>query len=610
MPCRRRTADGSPAAAPRLFHHRPLPPFLLLLILFVVVLSLPGGVAQGLTPVGDVKDHPVAPPTRGKNVGTQSTETGAPAGTAPPPEDAGRALNLDSMPQEKMQSLFNWAIKNADPQKLREMAAAAARASAEKHGAAGGRAATATAAEAASAAAASHWTADASSAAATEAGLASLGVLPDASTASKVQPGQRWTQEEVLKKRADIRELLDMLSMNPTEQSYIELATDMYLNKTLAVSQRLVALRELEDLVGPVDNANDLHVLGALVPLVATAVDVKEDHEVGAAAAGVLATAMSNNPKVQALVHAWRPPTLNDIPAVSAAGAAGAETDAGVAAAGSMGAAARAEWTGPAEETAAGKNLTSQDSSTDNDLKSRKAAAANVKNLGVYGNIDVTTPVMPTAGVEARLGAIADDPATPAARRSKALFALSAMVRNTLECRRSFLAAGGRSTVEALLRPETPAGVRKKALVLVTDFWILPDVAGGAVYAEEELALATTVMPHVVEMLGRGLPDTREKAMAALRAALVGDGTGAQGRHHVAAADVDADAQGRAAASAAVVSAANKHGAVSALFRLQAFFVAEAKEDPEVEDYMTDMAQEAAALAEMLQARGGSKDEL
>jgi hypothetical protein len=43
---------------------------------------------------------------------------------------------------------------------------------------------------------------------------------------------------------------------------------------------------------------------------------------------------------------------------------------------------------------------------------------------------------------------------------------------------------------------------------------------------------------------------------------------------------------------------------------LQAFFVAEAKEDPEVEDYMTDMAQEAAALAEMLQARGGSKDEL
>ena len=396
MPCRRRTADGSPAAAPRLFHHRPLPPFLLLLVLFVVVLSLPGGVAQGLTPVGDVKDHPVAPPTRGKNVGTQSTETGAPAGTAPPPEDAGRALNLDSMPQEKMQSLFNWAIENADPQKLREMAAAAARASAEKHGAAGGRAATATAAEAASAAAASHWTADASSAAATEAGLASLGVLPDASTASKVQPGQRWTQEEVLKKRADIRELLDMLSMNPTEQSYIELATDMYLNKTLAVSQRLVALRELEDLVGPVDNANDLHVLGALVPLVATAVDVKEDHEVGAAAAGVLATAMSNNPKVQALVHAWRPPTLNDIPAVSAAGAAGAETDAGVAAAGSMGAAARAEWTGPAEETAAGKNLTSQDSSTDNDLKSRKAAAANVKNLGIYGNIDVTTPVMPT----------------------------------------------------------------------------------------------------------------------------------------------------------------------------------------------------------------------
>jgi hypothetical protein len=34
-----------------------------------------------------------------------------------------------------------------------------------------------------------------------------------------------------------------------------------------------MALEELEDLVSPIDNANDLHVLGALAPLVRTALD-------------------------------------------------------------------------------------------------------------------------------------------------------------------------------------------------------------------------------------------------------------------------------------------------------------------------------------------------
>ena len=138
-------------------------------------------------------------------------------------------MNLDDMPQESMQSLFNWAIENSDPEKLREMAEAAK---------AGGGAFDAKAAAAAASAAKAAANGDASSSSSSSDGGA--GSLPDPETASKVQPGQRWTQEEVLKKRENVKELLDMLSMNPTEQSYITLATDMYLNKTLPKQQRLV----------------------------------------------------------------------------------------------------------------------------------------------------------------------------------------------------------------------------------------------------------------------------------------------------------------------------------------------------------------------------------
>ena len=144
--------------------------------------------------------------------------------------------------------------------------------------------------------------------------------------------------------------------------------------------------------------------------------------------------------------------------------------------------------------------------------------------------------------------------------------------------------------MEMLLQPGAPSGLRKKALTLVTDFWILPDVEGGDAAAEEEKLLAMAVMPHVVEMLGHGPPDTREKAMAALRAAVEGDGS---------------EESAAAAARMAVIAAAEKHDAVPALYKLQEYFAAEAKEDPDVADYMTDLAQEAAALADTLMRHGG-----
>jgi len=47
---------------------------------------------------------------------------------------------------------------------------------------------------------------------------------------------------------------------------------------------------------------------------------------------------------------------------------------------------------------------------------------------------------------------------------------------------------------------------------------------------------------------------------------------------------------------------------VSALFQLQEHFAAEAAADPDMSDYMGDLAQEAAALADRLQVLGEPND--
>ena len=65
--------------------------------------------AQGVRPVGDVKDHPVPPRASSDEAEALLDE-----------------LTLDDVPQESMQSLFNWAIEHSDPERLREMAAEAA----------------------------------------------------------------------------------------------------------------------------------------------------------------------------------------------------------------------------------------------------------------------------------------------------------------------------------------------------------------------------------------------------------------------------------------------------------------------------------------------------
>jgi hypothetical protein len=60
-----------------------------------------------------------------------------------------------------------------------------------------------------------------------------------------------------------------------------------------------------------------------------------------------------------------------------------------------------------------------------------------------------------------------------------------------------------------------------------------------------------------------------------------------------------------------VKSGIQPYSAVPALSTLFKYFMAEAKEDPDVGQYMADLAQQAAALAEKLTLlSGGGRDEL
>ena len=116
---------------------------------------------------------------------------------------------LDAVPRETLQSLFNWAIKNSDPEKLADMARRVR-----------------------------------------DGERVDVGALPDARGASRAVPNQsRWTTEELEQKRRDVREVLDALSNQPTEAQYIKLATGMYTNASLPKEDRILALDELKELV-------------------------------------------------------------------------------------------------------------------------------------------------------------------------------------------------------------------------------------------------------------------------------------------------------------------------------------------------------------------------
>ena len=219
--------------------------------------------------------------------------------------------------------------------------------------------------------------------------------------------------------------------------------------------------------------------------------------------------------------------------------------------------------------------------------------------------MDTSSPVVPAVSVEAKLAATAKDDGLSVTLRVKALSALATMTRNTLACRRVLFASGGSDTLRALMREGSPEALRRKALVLLTDFWVNRDSAddGEAVSvaaAAEEKRLAVALMPDVVNMLWRGTADEREKAMDALRAALTGSNPDDQ-QHPPGKAPLYLIGW----RSAEVAEAATKIGAMSALDVLGEYFwrEADAADDSDLEfrNYMLDLQQEALALHEALQ---------
>ena len=111
-----------------------------------------------------------------------------------------------------------------------------------------------------------------------------------------------------------------------------------------------------------------------------------------------LGTAMSNNAKVQALVHSWRPPTAE---ALAAAAATAAATAAAAAADGdAAGAASGGKGNGNAVASdGIGGTTPADGDSSDNAIKRKMAVIANAG--GVYGVIQHTDAAAPAAPVPA-----------------------------------------------------------------------------------------------------------------------------------------------------------------------------------------------------------------
>lgn len=128
--------------------------------------------------------------------------------------------------------------------------------------------------------------------------------LDDGSGSINVEPVRKpLTLEEIERKRADVREVLDAMKSGPTPHEFARecgaIAADAGKNETK--ERRIAALEILYDLVAPIDVANDLDKLGVAESLISALGD--EDEDVASAAASALASAASNNVIVQGIIY-------------------------------------------------------------------------------------------------------------------------------------------------------------------------------------------------------------------------------------------------------------------------------------------------------------------
>jgi len=107
---------------------------------------------------------------------------------------------------------------------------------------------------------------------------------------------QRLSPEELEKHRVEIKDLMEDLRM-PSDAELMKIAIADINNSSLSTEDHSRALHELLELVGPIDNANDLNKLGGLTAIIQEL--NREEKELRTIAAWVLGKASNNNPVVQ-----------------------------------------------------------------------------------------------------------------------------------------------------------------------------------------------------------------------------------------------------------------------------------------------------------------------
>ena len=124
-----------------------------------------------------------------------------------------------------------------------------------------------------------------------------------ATTTAGDDGGRRYTEDELERKKRDVREALDFMKSRPSPHELAKECGNIVRNagKNETVERRVAALEILYDVVGPIDVANDLDKMGVAEALIGALSD--EEERVASGAASVLATAASNNGIVQGIIY-------------------------------------------------------------------------------------------------------------------------------------------------------------------------------------------------------------------------------------------------------------------------------------------------------------------
>ncbi|KAG2450497.1 hypothetical protein HYH02_004998 [Chlamydomonas schloesseri] len=125
--------------------------------------------------------------------------------------------------------------------------------------------------------------------------------------------------KDLKEQRRRVKELLDHVRSQPTEADMMREGIDILTRPGASDTELLAALQALQVLVEPIDNANDLHPLGGLTPVVAQLGRLAEAPGLATAAAHVIGTAASNNPTFQRALLGAHPEVVGTLLQVSAA---------------------------------------------------------------------------------------------------------------------------------------------------------------------------------------------------------------------------------------------------------------------------------------------------